>query len=66
MTDNQYKIELGVGLNDQQLNTVKTTINNLVDKERKINLDIDFTIKNANKLTDVQHRCVSHQKRLSA
>ena len=52
MTEN-YKIELGVKLNDQQLNTVKTTINNLVDKERKINLDIDFNIKNANKLADV-------------
>ena len=48
-----YRINLGIDLDDKQLNAVKTTINNLVDKERKINLDIDFNIKNANKLSDV-------------
>lgn len=59
-----YRVSLGIELNDKQLNTVKTTINNLVDKERKINLDIDFNIKNANRLSDVGKEIESIKKSL--
>ena len=47
-----YKIDLGIKLNESQLATVKTTIDNL-SKERQIDLNIDFNIRNANKLADV-------------
>ena len=41
MAESDYKVSLGIELNEKQLNAVKTTINNLVDKERKIDINID-------------------------
>ena len=59
-----YRVSLGIDINDKQLSTVKTTINNLVDKERKINLDIDFNIKNADKLASIGREIETIKKSL--
>ena len=50
----EYKISLGIGINQAELNNLKNIINTIESKERKIVYDIDFTInKNISKLTDV-------------
>lgn len=66
MADNSYKIELGVGLDKAQLQIVENTIKNLTkkDESRKIILDIDFNIKNADRLASVGREIEAIKKAL--
>ena len=50
---NDYRIELGIGLNQSQLNTVKQVLESIENQQRKVEYDVDFNIKNINKLTDI-------------
>lgn len=49
---NEYKIRLGIDLDKAQLNSVKQSIDN-ISKDRDININIDFNIKDASKLVQV-------------
>lgn len=53
MAKNDYKVILGVELNQSQLKSVEQSIDNLVKKNRDINIDVDFNIKGADKLVEV-------------
>ncbi len=49
----EYSIELGVGLNKAQLNTVKEVLKSIESQKREVIYDVDFNIKNVDKLTRV-------------
>ena len=49
----EYKISLGVDINESQLNNIKQTLKNITDQKREVIYNVDFNIKNANKLVEV-------------
>ena len=53
MDNNEYRIELGIGLNKTQLNDIKQILKSIETQERKIEYDVDFNIKNIDKLKTV-------------
>jgi hypothetical protein len=53
MAENQYKIELGIDLNNAQLNTVKKVLESIEEQKREVIYNVDFNIKNVSKLTKV-------------
>ena len=49
----KYEIQLGVGLNETELSTVKKVLQSIENQERKVEYNVDFNIKNLDKLTKV-------------
>lgn len=48
----KYEVKLGIGLNDADLKSVKQTINNIVNKQHDIDININYNLKNVNKLVE--------------
>ena len=48
-----YEISLGIDIDKEQLNNVKNIVKSIEGNEHKIVFDIDFEIKNINRLTNV-------------
>lgn len=55
MADNKYEVKIGVELDKGQLKTVEQSIDNLINKNknREINIDVNYNIKGIEKLAEV-------------
>ena len=62
---NSYKIELGIGLNQSQLNTVKQVLESIEKQERKVEYNVDFNIRNLDKLKSVSEEIKGIQSQLN-